>query len=261
MKNFLFLWIALLFSMGSLSGEISPNIKIIDQPNTVLFVGNSYLYYNNSLHNHFKRMVEEHIQGFNGGDSVKSSTIGGSRLKHHDVSRLISPQAISKIEKFDLVILQGGSSETLSKKNRKEFAYYAKRHIDSVKENDSEAALYMTHAYADHYPRYEPNQIEIIRKAYTKVGNENGVLVIPVGLAFDMAYQKRPNIKLHDEDGTHPGPLGTYLAACTVFASVYDLSPIGMEYDYFGSINELDKLFLQEIAHEATSTYFNKTLK
>ncbi len=57
--------------MGSLSGEISPNIKNIDQPNTVLFVGNSYLYYNNSLHNHFKRMVEEHIQGFDGGDSVK----------------------------------------------------------------------------------------------------------------------------------------------------------------------------------------------
>ena len=247
--------------MGSISEEINPDIKNIDQPNTVLFVGNSYLYYNNSLHNHFKRMVEENIQGFNGGDSVKSSTIGGSRLKHHDVSRLISPQAISKIEKFDLVILQGGSSETLSKQNRKEFAYHAKKHIDSVRENDSEAALYMTHAYADHYRRYEPNQIEIIRKAYTEVGNENGVLVIPVGLAFDLAYQKRPNIKLHDDDGTHPGLLGTYLAACTVFASIYDQSPIGMKYDYFGSINELDKLFLQEIAHEVTSTYLNKTLK
>ena len=34
-----------------------------------------------------------------------------------------------------------------------------------------------------------------------------------------------------------------------------------MKYDYFGSIDELDKLFLQEIAHEVTSTYFNKTLK
>ena len=80
MKNFLFLWIALFFSMGSISEEINPDIKNIDQPNTVLFVGNSYLYYNNSLHNHFKRMVEEHIQGFNGGDSVKSSTIGLSLI-------------------------------------------------------------------------------------------------------------------------------------------------------------------------------------
>ena len=93
------------------------------------------------------------------------------------------------------------------------------------------------------------------------MGNENGVLVIPVGLAFDLAYQKRPNIKLHDDDGTHPGLLGTYLAACTVFASIYDLSPIGMKYDYFGSIDESDKNFLQEIAHEVTSTYLNKTLK
>ncbi len=247
--------------MSSVSGELEPDIQYIDQPNTVLFVGNSYLYYNNGLHNHFKRMVEERIEGFDGSASVKSSTIGGSRLKHHDVSRLISPQAISKIEKFDLIILQGGSTEPLTKKNRKEFAHFARKHIDAVKENNSEAALYMTHAYVEPHNRYKQNQIKIISETYTKVGNDNAVLVIPVGLAFDLAYRKRPNIKLHDEDGTHPGLLGTYLAACTVFASIYDMSPIGMQYDYFGSIDAPDKLFLQEVAHEVTSAYFDKTLK
>ena len=60
-----------------------------DHPETILFVGNSYLYYNDSLHNHFKQMVEEHLTGCDGGVLVKSATIGRSRLKHHDVERLI----------------------------------------------------------------------------------------------------------------------------------------------------------------------------
>ena len=230
--------------MDSLSEEKDrPNIKYIDQPSTILLIGNSYLYYNNSLHNHLKRIVEEKVVGFDGSSSVKSSTIGGSRLKHHDVDRLISPQSISKIKKFDLVILQGGSSESLSKKNRKEFAYHAKKHINAINNIDSDAALYMTHAYIRPHDRYVENQIDIINKTYTEVGNENNVLVIPVGLAFDLAYKEQPNIKLHDRDGTHPSLLGTYLAACTVFASIYNQSPIGIEYDYFGSIEKSDKLF------------------
>ena len=81
--------------------------------------------------------------------------------------------------------------------------------------------------------------------------------MIPVGLAFEMAYKKNPNIKLHKPDGTHPNLLGTYLAACVVYASVYKESPIGIIYDYFDSIRSEDKLFLQEIAHETVVAFIN----
>ena len=250
----------LLFSIQGVFGKENPNIKRIDEPETILFIGNSYLYYNDSLHNHFKRIVEEYKSDFDGGASVKSSTIGGSRLKHHDVERLIQPKAISSIDKFELVILQGGSSEPLSEDNRKEFSYFAKKHIEAIKKNESEAALYMTHAYVEPHKRTMKNQIGLISDTYTKVGNENQVIVIPVGLAFDLAYRENPNIKLHEPDGTHPNLLGTYLAACTVFASIYDKSPIGIKYDYFGAIKEQDRQFLQRIADETTSNYFNKIL-
>mgnify|MGYP006888802180 CR=1 FL=1 len=66
-------------------------------------MGNSYIYYGDSLHNHFKRMVEEYLTDYDGGASVKSATIGGSRLKHHDVERLIKPKAISSVKHFDFV--------------------------------------------------------------------------------------------------------------------------------------------------------------
>ena len=254
------LCLIIIFSIQVAFGKENPDVKRIDEPGTILFIGNSYLYYNDSLHNHFKRIVEEHKSDFDGSASVKSSTIGGSRLKHHDVERLIQPKAISSIDKFELVILQGGSSEPLSETSRKEFSYFAKKHIDSIKRNKSEAALYMTHAYVKPHKRTMKNQIGLISDTYTKVGNENQVIVIPVGLAFDLAYREKPNIKLHEPDGTHPNLLGTYLAACTVFASIYDKSPIGIKYDYFGAINDQDKKFLQRIADEATSDYYNKIL-
>ena len=227
------------------------------QPETILFIGNSYLYYGDSLHNHFRRMVEEYFPGYD-ASSVKSATIGGSRLKHHNVERLIKPKAISSIEKFDLVILQGGSGETLTKSSRKEFSYFVKKHVQTIRENNSQAALYMTHAYVEPHKKFTENQIKTIAETYTKVGIENQALVIPVGLAFDLAYQKQPSIRLHKFDGSHPSLLGTYLAACTVFSSIYGESPIGLKYDYFGTINEKDKMFLQEIADKATSMFFNK---
>ena len=245
----------LLLSNFSISQELIIETEKA-QPETILFIGNSYLYYGDSLHNHFKRMVEEYFAGYD-ASSVKSVTIGGSRLKHHNVERLIKPKAISSIEKFDLVILQGGSSETLTRDNRKEFSYFVKKHVDAIKANNSKAALYMTHAYVKPHKKFMDNQIKIIEEAYTKVGNENQVLVIPVGLAFDLAYQEKPSIRLHKPDATHPSLLGTYLAACTVFSSIYGKTPIGLRYDYYGAINKKDKIFLQVIADKATSIYYN----
>tara|TARA_B100000767_G_C19547767_1_gene443600 strand:+ start:109 stop:306 length:198 start_codon:yes stop_codon:yes gene_type:complete len=63
---------------------------------------------------------------------------------------------------------------------------------------------------------------------------------------------------LHKSDATHPNLLGTYLAAYTVFSSIYGKTPIGLECDYFGAINQKDKMFLQQIADKATSMYYNK---
>tara|TARA_Y100000389_G_scaffold97779_1_gene94424 strand:- start:1855 stop:2628 length:774 start_codon:yes stop_codon:yes gene_type:complete len=245
----------LLLSNFSISQELIIETEKA-QPETILFIGNSYLYYGDSLHNHFRRMVEEYFAGYD-ASSVKSVTIGGSRLKHHNVERLIKPKAISSIEKFDLVILQGGSSETLTQDNRKEFSYFVKKHVETIRANNSKAALYMTHAYVKPHKKFMDNQIKIIEEAYTKVGNENQVLVIPVGLAFDLAYQEQPSIRLHKPDATHPSLLGTYLAACTVFSSIYGKTPIGLRYDYYGAINKKDKIFLQVIADKATSIYYN----
>ena len=242
---------------SSIADAVTPEIKKLKRtpPKSVLFVGNSYLYYNDSLHNHFKAMADEKYPGYEGSVNVKSSTIGGSRLKHHNLDHLLKPKAISSINKFELVVLQGGSGEGLSKKDRKAFAKIAKEHIKRIKANGSEAALYMIHAYVEPHQDFDPNLIRVIEKMYVTVGNKNKNLVIPVGLAFENAYEQQPDITLHHLDGTHPALLGTYLAACTVFASVFNESPVGLNYDYNGLVNPSDKLFLQEIAESTVRTF------
>ena len=114
----------------------------------------------------------------------------------------------------------------------------------------------MIHAFTESHEKYAPNLIRVIEDMYTLSGNINQTLVIPVGLAFEAAYKKRPNIKLHKVDGTHPDLLGTYLAACTVFASVFIESPVGLDYDYNGSISSEDKLFLQKIAESTVNAFY-----
>jgi len=242
---------------SSIADAVTPEIKKLKRtpPKSVLFVGNSYLYYNDSLHNHFKAMADEKYPGYEGSVNVKSSTIGGSRLKHHNLDHLLKPKAISSINKFELVVLQGGSGEGLSKKDRKAFAKIAKEHIKRIKANGSEAALYMIHAYVEPHQDFDPNLIRVIEKMYVTAGNKNQTLVIPVGLAFENAYEQQPDITLHHLDGTHPALLGTYLAACTVFASVFNESPVGLNYDYNGLVDPSDKLFLQEIAESTVRTF------
>jgi hypothetical protein len=72
---------------------------------------------------------------------------------------------------------------------------------------------------------------------------------------------EKPMIQLHkDYDGTHPSLLGTYLAACVVFSSITNKSPQDIEYNYYGSINDADKEFLQRIAHETVENFYDINL-
>jgi hypothetical protein len=237
-----------------------PQVKSLDglNPNRILFVGNSYLYYNDSLHNHVKRMAAEKFPEKAKFAKYKSSTIGGSRLAHHNLDHLLKAKNIGVKNPFELVILQGGSMEPLSKKARQQFNEQAKIMIEKIKISGGEAALYMTHAYVKPHKKYAPGMIDDIKSLYIKVGNNNTALVIPVGIAFEKAYQYRPDIVLHkDFDGSHPSLLGTYLAANVVFASIFKTSPIGLKYNYFDAIEDEDRDFLQKVAEETVSDFFN----
>ena len=83
------------------------------------------------------------------------------------------------------------------------------------------------------------------------------LLIHTLGIAFENAYDKNPDIVLHKEyDGSHPSLLGTYLAACVVFSSITHKSPLQIQYDYFGKIAEDDKKFLQKVAKNTVEDFY-----
>ena len=227
------------------------------KPERILYIGNSYLYYNDSLHNHVRRMLEE-AYGFEiERSNYKSVTISGSRTSHHNIDHPLNHKNIGANKPFELVIFQGGSGEVLSKNDRKIFDIEVTKIIKKIKKKGAEPALYMIHAYVEPHENTNPQMIKDIKKMYIDAGNENNALVIPVGIAFENSYSKNPDIKLHKHyDGSHPNILGTYLAACVVFASITQISPKKVDYSYFNKINDADKKFLQQIAHETVENFY-----
>tara|TARA_B100000609_G_C17200989_1_gene428141 strand:- start:370 stop:1149 length:780 start_codon:yes stop_codon:yes gene_type:complete len=226
-------------------------------PERVLYIGNSYLYYNDSLHNHVRRMLDEVYESEIDKTNYKSVTISGSRSWHHDIDHSLNYKNLGLKKPFQLVIFQGGSGETNSVKERKIFSDEVSKIVKKIKNAGAEAALYMIHAYVEPHEDTNPRMIENIKKMYIDAGNKNDALVIPVGIAFENAYMAQPNIKLHKHyDGTHPNILGTYLASCVVFSSITHLSPLNIEYSYYGEINDIDKKFLQKIAKETVEDFY-----
>jgi len=221
----------------------------------ILFVGNSYLYYNDSLHNHVKRMAIERFPSYEEKFIYKSSTIGGARSWHHNFKHLLESKNLGVNESFDLLILQGGSAEPLSKNSRVIFKNTVKEVNEIAKGYGTKLALYMTHAYVAPDKRYEANMINKISSLYINAAKENNVKVIPVGIGFENAYKENPNIQLHNLDGTHPSLLGTYLAACIVYGVLYDDSPVGIDYNYYGKVSDQDRIFIQKIAYETITNF------
>ena len=231
----------------------------VDTPTRVLFVGNSYFYYNDSLHNHVRRMAMAGDSGLEKRLHYKSATIGGARLDQHDIDWLTRPGQIGVKEPFQLVILQGASAEPLSEKGRARFRETVIRFSRLIAERGGKTALYMTHAYVKPNKKASPENIRLTEDLYVSVGNEVGALVIPVGLAFEEAYRRRPDMKLQqDYDGSHPTLIGTYLAACTVYASIYGKSPVGNSYDYFGRIDRETASFLQQVAEDTVRKFYGR---
>lgn len=228
-------------------------------PTNLLFVGNSYLYYGDSVHNHVRRMVSAAGLYKPSELTYKSSTIGGAAIFDHNIDHLLKPENLRVDRNFDVVILQGGSAGPLSKSRRAKFADTVSEFSDKIEQTGGETVLYMTHAYVKPHTRYSPGMIEDIASLYISAGNENNALVIPVGLAFEEAYRRRPDIKLHKSfDGSHPDLAGTYLAAATVFASIYDVSPIGNSYDYHGALDPETVRFLQTVSQDTVTSFYNR---
>ena len=233
-------------------------------PHRLLFVGNSFFYWNYGINAYVERMARS-TDAFAGqpfrGILV---AIGGAGLDWHDVDSYFRPQVGSyrvgrtgfepdKFDKpFDAVILQDCSQCPVHPQLKPTFHASVRKHAATIRAHGAVPVLFMTWAYAD-----KPEMTAQLATEYTKAGNDNDVLVVPVGLAFARSLAERPDVDLYWVDKEHPSIAGTYLAAATVYASIYGRSPLGIPV----TSNILDPAvvtYLQKVAWETVNDYYKR---
>ena len=230
MRKTIVLIIALASAVPAIAGE----------PDKVLFVGNSFTYYNNGLHKHYEAIVES----ANGFLHSRIMTISSGHLPEH----IAGLPSLAASEDWDVVVLQGYSKGPIGDDTARAFRKAAKQLVRTIRDNDAKPAFFMTWAYID-----EPEMTALLDDAYTSIGKKLGAQVVPVGLAFERAIQERPDLKLRIADRKHPTLAGTYLAACTFYAALHQQNPEGLSYT--AGLDPDDAAFLQRVAWDTVESY------
>jgi Domain of unknown function (DUF4886) len=249
---------------GPASAQTKPKVTDtgVERPQTAIYIGNSFFYYNNSLHNHVLQLLRAADPTYK--MRAVSATISGSGFGWHDVGSYFRPDALMRYSfdeqnniyfedkrdrLFDLAIMMDCSQCPIHPQLQSIFYEYAKKDSDTVRQHGAVPVFFMSWAYAD-----RPEMTQKLAEAYTKAGNDNNVLVIPAGLAFARAIRQDPEIILYAYDRRHPSVAGTYLAACTVYASLFKKSPVGLKYTAGLGTNTAH--FLQTVAWETVQDYY-----
>jgi hypothetical protein len=239
---------------------------------SVFFLGNSYTYFNN-----LPGILEGISEGLHGPRVIADShTHGGYTLRRHlDDGHLPGAFGTRGADGpgWDVVVLQEQSSlatttDTLTGDlgSPDQFQGAVRDLGTVVRRLGATPALYMTWA-----KKRWPNQLDEISEAYRGVAAEVDSPVAPVGAAWAVVIDQRPDLELFVADGSHPTPAGSYLAACVIYATLTGESPVGAPREVWGdpwtgggpiesatptllvSLSPGDAAFLQETAWTVAS--------
>lgn len=193
----------------------------------VLFIGNSYTYYNE-----MPKIVEALAAGNGKELTAHQVTKGGWYLhKYLDEKNEYQDKLMALIEenKYDVCFLQEQSMCPYLDYDR--FADGAKRLMERLQGAVGEFVLYQTWARKEGSPSLEkhgltPEQFgEGIVAAYEKLGDELGMRVSPVGRAFAEMRKVSPDTELYNEDKSHPAYAGSCLAALRHYKTLFGELP------------------------------------
>jgi hypothetical protein len=260
--GYLALCLALWTACISAQAQTKPKRLSLGQtPESILWVGNSFFYYNDSMHNHFGRLASASKPRIAmRGTSV---TISGSGLDWHDLDSLLRPNGLGRYSfvgdneirfnppgrQFDTTIMMDCSQCPVHPQLQESFHRTSAQYAQTLIKAGIQPVLFMSWAYKD-----KPDMINGLAEQYTLAGNASNALVIPAGLAFAQAISSKPGLELYQTDKRHSSLAGTYLAACTTYAALLGKSPIGLSYT--AGLDADTASFLQTVAWNTVQAYF-----
>ena len=191
----------------------------------VLFLGNSYTYVND-LPAVFRDLARA------GGQNVETGMVanGGETLAQHAASS--DSLGAIRGSSWQFVVLQEQSEiPALASAWRSQMFPAAEALVGSIRAVNATPILLETWAHRDGLPGdgldYAAMQVAV-DDSYEGLGQDLGVMVVPAGQAWAAMLRVDPAITLWQDDGSHPSPAGTYLAACVLYARLFHASPVGI---------------------------------
>jgi hypothetical protein len=205
----------------------------------VLMIGNSYTYFNN-----LPRIFEELGRSDEPSRRVHCEMVteGGATLQRH----WEGPAARKAIARggWDYVVIQEqstlGVTSILNGQPRisdptKYFAS-ARRFDEPIRKAGARTVIFAFWA-RENVPAEDHNTLTFY---HFKLGNDLGALVAPVGLAWQSVRKGDPKAVLYRDDHSHPGPVGSYLAACVLYATCFGKSPAHPPQRVTGTVLDVD---------------------
>jgi len=191
-------------------------------PMRVLFIGNSYTYVND-----LPMVVADLAAAAHEARpfSPEVVLVGGTTLESHIAGRDALP-AIAR-GGWDVIVLQEQSTRPITDPGK--MWRDVRTLADAAKKVNAKLVLYETWA-REAAPATQDSLTHVYRKAAADVG----ATVAPVGevwSAFRAAEGTVPSgahSKLFRDDGSHPSPIGTYVAATVLYETLYGKSPLGL---------------------------------
>ena len=185
----------------------------------VLFIGNSHLGTNN-VPGLLAQLAADEDHKF----VFESVLQGGFALENHWNTGI----AIAAIRRggWDVVVLQAQSLEPIEQQVN--YFKFVRSFNSEIRRIGARTVLHLGWTRKDLgnplelQPRWTAATLEIARKI--------GAGVVPVGLAWTQSLSGFPELILYSSDGNHATLAGSYLAACTYYAALYQKSPVGKPF-------------------------------
>ncbi len=213
---------------------LSPELFAADasKPLRVLFIGNSYTYFNN-----LPRMVEQLAAASKNGPRIETQMVvlpGGTLKEQWQLEK--ASKAIQQ-GGWDYVVLQEQSTfgaswrvDGLLHLNTLYFFEYARLFDAAIQKAGAKTVLYQTWPWRD-APEQDRQALDY---AQMEIARELHAIVAPVALAWQIARKDAPEVSLYWVDGSHPSPGGSYLAACVFYATLTGRKPTGLPNEIIG---------------------------
>lgn len=201
-------------------------------PQRVLFVGNSYTYFNDLPYN-------ISLIGEASGTPIEAEMIavGSATLYQHLLAGEGGTGAAERIAMggLDAVVIQGQSMEasTLT------FALEAFPEV-LADTNNVWFATWARHGDFFFDPELGPASMnDSNERGYRDAAELAGGVVARVGGAWELARMELPEVRLHQDDLSHPRPEGSLIAACVILQTLTGRTPILPESTPYGLDRDL----------------------